>query len=476
MTASKSDRVLRSIARGVRYAIPLAGQAFAYLWRWAADVVAALRAMVIWYRRRQTPARADDFNGRLAALARAHAARWTAWRALPAQRRFEVRAASLLLIALAVVGGRRYVDRRWPSDQAQTSLRGNAQRANSDRRATIAAAHRDVPEDMAATFRRAVGSARAGTWVAPESLPAVLSPGPLGAWDDFKVGSPVVLEDRTSSVFGSATYRLWYRGCHLLGDYACGIGHAVSKDGLTWDRSPQPVFTPSDLFEREHLDAIAVAHGAGGYVLWYSVSPSWFTGHRRATLKVLQSRDGLAWTPQPALVYESVALAARLKPATTWDGERFHLWLIDSRSSIDPSTGLFPEMKPDGDQMLLHFVSRDGTRLEAAGATPIAPLEMDPATLSIAAVGSEGFRAVFYEQHPIGAQPQGVGVLRSRDGTSWERAKREAMPLAVRDLGSNVVPVSLTLLPAADGLLAWFVVRPDKGGEAIRVAFRKEGT
>lgn len=326
-------------------------------------------------------------------------------------------------------------------------------------------------DDPAPAFRRAIASARPGAWVAPRNIPDALSPGPPGAWDDFKIGSPVVLEEHQS---GTATYRLWYRGCHLSSGYVCGVGHAVSKDGLTWERSPQPVFTPPDAFEREHLDAIAVARGSAGYLLWYSVSPSWFTGHPRAALEVAHSSDGITWTAQSAVVYQAVALAVRLVPAAAWDGQRFHVWLMDDRSPLDPDTGLFPEMPAEGDQMLLHFVSVDGRQFEANGGTPIAPLEMDPATLSIAFLGLEGFRAVFYEQHPLRAEPQGVAVLRSHDGTNWERAKTEAMPLAVRDLGTTVVPVSLTMLPASGGALAWFVVRRDKGGESIHVAFRKE--
>jgi hypothetical protein len=86
-----------------------------------------------------------------------------------------------------------------------------------------------------------------------------------------------------------------------------------------------------------------------------------------------------------------------------------------------------------------------------------------------------GFRALFYEQHPLGPDPQGVVVLRSTDGTSWTRSSDESAPLAVRTLGSTVIPLSLTAVPLPDGLLTWFVVRYDRGGEGIRLAFHKNG-
>ena len=327
-----------------------------------------------------------------------------------------------------------------------------------------------TPLDPAVVFRRQVEAAAPGTWVTAQDIGPVLAPGPLGSWDDFKVGSPVVLEEQ-------GTYRLWYRGCHFHAtEYSCGVGHATSKGGITWDKASAPVFVPPDPFEREHLDAIAVVHGAGEYLLWYSVRTTSAPGRRRASLHVARSADGLAWTEQAGPIYEAVAQSVRLVPVAVFREERFHLWVIDSRSAIDPSTGLFPEMPADGDDVILHFVSADGARLEAVGSTPLQPLRMDWVPFSISAEPSGGFRALFYERQPSGVDKQGVAVLRSADGSRWERATDEAMPLGVSDLASRGVPLSLVALAAPHGLLAWFVVRDDRGGEAIRVAFRKEAT
>ena len=132
----------------------------------------------------------------------------------------------------------------------------------------------------------------------------------------------------------------------------------------------------------------------------------------------------------------------------------------------------FEDDLSDGDDVILHFVSADGTKLEAAGSTPLQPLQMDWVALSITAEASGGFRALFYEQAPSGSNKQGVVVLRSPDGSAWERVAGEAMPLSITDFDGT--PVALAAMSREHGLLAWFVVRDGRGGESIRIAFHKE--
>lgn len=325
-----------------------------------------------------------------------------------------------------------------------------------------------TPEDASSVFRRVLAAASPGSWVRTWDIPPVLAPGPRGSWDDFKAGSPAVLEE-------AGGYRLWYRGCHFLAeDYGCGVGLATSRDGVSWERSGSPVFVPTDPYQRGHLDRIAVARGGGGYVLWYSVSTSPAPERRRAKLYVARSPDGVTWTPQPEAVYEAVAQPAHLRPAALWREDRFHVWLIDSRFGVDPATGLFPEMPAEGDDVLLHFVSSDGAKLEAAGSTAIQPLLLDWQPLSIGPHGSGGFRALFYEQSPSGRESQGVNALLSKDGSIWERASSESMPLSVMDLDSHGAVSLSAALPAKGGLFAWFAIRTPNGGEAIRVGFHKE--
>ena len=465
---------VRALGRALAWTATLFAETVQYFWRWTADAAGAAQVLLLRRSKRRAPERVVELDAREARLAERRAARWASWRTLPWQRRTEVRAAASLLVVVAVVALRAYwsIQSAKPQQSVLTTSVGRVQQHE-----TIASRERPANAEDASTFWRKVGAAQPGAWITNEATAPALGPGQLGAWDDFKVGSPVVIGETGGGPPGRGTrYRLWYRGCHFLGaDYTCGVGHATSNDAVSWDRSPQPVFVPSAPIDQERLDTIAVARGADGYVLWYSVSPAWFKGRRFATLYVATSRDGLAWTAKSDPVYTAVAQARRLAPSALWDGARFHLWAIDSRSAINPETGRFPDMPPDGDDVILHFTSSDGTKLELAGTMPIRPLQMDPAALWVGRTPSGGYRALFYEQHPLGTDPQGVAVLRSIDGTSWTRSKDDAEPLGVRTFGPGVVPLSLTAVEASNGLLTWFVVRRDRGGESLRVAFHRDG-
>jgi hypothetical protein len=68
--------------------------------------------------------------------------------------------------------------------------------------------------------------AAAGTWSILET--SALEAREIGMWDDFRVGSPVVMKDA-----GHTGFRMWYLGCRFgERQYDCGIGHATSADGV----------------------------------------------------------------------------------------------------------------------------------------------------------------------------------------------------------------------------------------------------
>ena len=117
---------------------------------------------------------------------------------------------------------------------------GNGSNHKADQAAEQAAGPRSMLRMRAACMqcsqRRRQAEARAETRAIPLSSP-VLKRGDPNQWDDFKVMSPVVIKE------GSG-YRMWYSGCHLCGDeYTCGVGHAQSRDGVGWEKSPGPVLT-----------------------------------------------------------------------------------------------------------------------------------------------------------------------------------------------------------------------------------------
>ena len=119
---------------------------------------------------------------------------------------------------------------------------------------------------------------------APEG-PWTLDPGPVftrgepGSWDEGSVMQPSVL-------VVDGHYVMYYAG---FGKQGNGIGRATSSDGVVWTRDPEPLLTPSESWEREHLTRPDVVRTGDGFVMLY--------GNRSGSNRgVATSRDGVAWT------------------------------------------------------------------------------------------------------------------------------------------------------------------------------------
>src|SRR5204863_10121161 len=109
---------------------------------------------------------------------------------------------------------------------------------------------RACTRDSSGEARQPAAGAAAGDWIVNEA--PVLSRGDLDSWDGFKVGSPVVMASPRGwlGLRPRARYRMWYRGCHFIpGEYTCGVGHAVSPDGVHWEKTPAPVLELPDARE-----------------------------------------------------------------------------------------------------------------------------------------------------------------------------------------------------------------------------------
>ena len=87
--------VARGLWRAAVYLGPLLIAAVGYLAKLGADAVSAIRAWRLRRARTQSPSQSPNLESQEAALREAHARRWTAWSALPAQRRFAVRVAAV---------------------------------------------------------------------------------------------------------------------------------------------------------------------------------------------------------------------------------------------------------------------------------------------------------------------------------------------------------------------------------------------
>ena len=105
----------------------------------------------------------------------------------------------------------------------------------------------------------------------------IFGTGPQGRCDDFRVGGAIVDHDAIGGL-----WRMWYycRDAAFAGPPTLGTGriaHAVSRDGIKWERIEGPlalgaVFAPSAdpaAFDSLHVGLTDVTRGAGEWRMWY---------------------------------------------------------------------------------------------------------------------------------------------------------------------------------------------------------------
>ncbi|HUE89215.1 MAG TPA: hypothetical protein VMO26_24320 [Vicinamibacterales bacterium] len=450
-----------------RYLGPLLWDAVKYLTRLTLDGAGGLRILFVNWRSRRNPGRAEQDVQAQARVRERRAARWVVWRTLPAARRMEIRAAAVAVAAIALVAVRMW----WEPSQAtmsystavspppQSNVEPNASPVQPAAESPAPPGEPPVdPQKVAAQFAADRQRLRPGEWAVLEE-PLAIERGSLGAWDDQLIAQPVVLRDE----FQGAAYRLWFRGCRMaVREYACGVGHATSRDGVAWDKAPRPVFVPPDEALREGLDEIAVLKTGGRYFLWYSVTADPFKGRRRATLHVATSPDGVTWTNEGKVLDGANDRTIFLWHSVFHDGRLFHLWYV-AKEQDDPSP------------TLLHFTSEDGRIWSAMGGKRTAEIEsritVSVGRLAIVGAADGQFLALF--THDTQWQASGVlGSLVWADGTDWMATAVDVDPM--KTWSSRYWSVfALSGASDRDGLWLWAGVRHGEGPLRVGVAFRK---
>ncbi len=283
------------------------------------------------------------------------------------------------------------------------------------------------------------------SWVLNVENP-VLVPGNLGEWDDFKIGSPSVLEE-------DGIYRMWFRGCHFVGrDYGCAVGEASSSNGITWQKKKSPVLTLADPSESKGLHSVSVVKVGSQFVMFYSVSADLFKARPFAKLFLATSPDGLTWKKEGSVAGAIHKNTISLAPTVLHDGSIFHLWYIDS-----------PD--PNGLPALMHLSSFDGKTWNTQGTTPLSKLHLEhfgPGTSGIALLRE--YAGAFVAFSPLSAP--GFRILRSQHGTNWEAGAGESLLLP-----EGKAPMSPNFIRTKDGIRAWFVIKTERGVESIGTAF-----
>jgi len=107
---------------------------------------------------------------------------------------------------------------------------------------------------------------------------------PTEPWEKVAVMCPHVIWDKKEKV-----YKMWYSGGEQYEPDA--IGYATSKDGLHWNKRPQPVFAadPSKEFEKYKVTACQVVKRKKDYLMFYIG----FSDINTARIGMARSKNGI---------------------------------------------------------------------------------------------------------------------------------------------------------------------------------------
>jgi len=336
-------------------------------------------------------------------------------------------------------------------------------RSPSNGAATEGVDVRKAAEDFAAARERLAP----GEW-AVLSEAHVLDRGARGAWDDYGVGSPIVIRE------AGERYRMWYVGCHLaMREHSCGVGHATSSDGVVWEKLPQPVFMPPDSIAQDNLTEIAVLKIGDRYSLWYSVAADYAAGRRRATVNLATSPDGLVWTDQGQVLEGEGPLPLTIEHSVVHDGQRFHMWYVAAIEKLNAPV-LRHLSSADGKD----WTAADGKDWTALGGTPLKSLQRDMeemGRLTVETADGRGFRAWFtLPNSDQKYQSKALGALVSPDGTTWQIQPVDADPFkAMLERNGNLRIRAVTGVHDPVGLWLWVtLVDAYPHDQCIGVAFR----
>ena len=152
------------------------------------------------------------------------------------------------------------------------------------------------------SFTGAVGLATSSDglqWTKSNDGKPVLGPGVAGKFDDKVVLHPAVVRDE------SGRLHLWYNGVGPQSDFH--VGHATSRDGITWRRENggDPVLSaaPSPSRPEVYVYNVNVLLEAGVYRMWYSSAQKLLDTGRYApggsAIVYAESEDGTHWERDP---------------------------------------------------------------------------------------------------------------------------------------------------------------------------------
>ena len=273
---------------------------------------------------------------------------------------------------------------------------------------------------------------------APGGPGLIFGPSPEGWWDSERVSCPKVIRG------DDGVWRPWYYGRDPSFDRMIGlpsgrVGHAVSDDGITWNRVRGPgvmgsVLDPHpdpDRFDSSHVGLSDIYKDGDLYWMWYFGGDQKITNARGFDVKGFPmrtgaaiSRDGLHWTrlegPHHGALIDCGgpgdfdAFMVAWAQVIHWDDGSWRLYY----HTLDPNQGY----------VMAWAESEDALTWEKRGPVlgPGPKGRFDDYGVSTRHIlKHDGQWLLFYEGcQDVGTNPQvgrQIGLAVSDDGLTWER-------------------------------------------------------
>lgn len=301
----------------------------------------------------------------------------------------------------------------------------------------------------------------------PESPPGwktdpvpALTPGLIGDWDDFAIGSVSVLRLTEG-------WSMFYEGTAFdANGLRTALGIAESQeDGARWTKHGQnPLLSPA-VDDPETCFDFSVTRWREAFWCAYVVysdpfrtdASSGARGDGSVSVQIVRSKDGLIWS-RPSIVTAPIASTeyAAIKPCLVGDETALHLWWLDRGKDEKPA--------------LAHALSRDGTTWSRPDLLPA--IQIDPRPISCVRVYHSGdFYILTYVADDWEKRPRHSIVTKtSSNGRSWAVNGPPELPLVWHE--RHAAPVAVF---SSAGARLFYTEELKDNAVVLRTAFcRKE--
>ena len=149
----------------------------------------------------------------------------------------------------------------------------------------------------------------------------VMDTGAAGGWDSDCAAYPFVMKE-------DGIYKMWYYGFGK--DAPPSIGYAASKDGIYWERHPEPVLTPgkAGIWDSYFVGYPSIIKEGDKYLMWYAAVDNPYGPWR---IGYAESKDGISWVrnDEPVLdtgQYGEWDESGVSYPRVIKEGNKYILW------------------------------------------------------------------------------------------------------------------------------------------------------